>query len=374
VDDFFTSSEFTGDVSTFCTEGSYSFGAGPAVTIPLGQSCSGQFCFTGGTQAQLQTMLNELVPLLSVAPSKTDQERLLVIAPELADVLSAVITRVRGADGAIPLAAVYDINERTWNPPMPLLFQRPVGRRSHQRPPGLHRPPAAAPPQRGVPLPNRRRMGRVPRPLRAPPRRARRLRTRLPHQLHPRALLHQGPPLLRIDPAQRSRLEGIRDNLLARIAEAGREGWAGEAEGLKVSLAAASNKLAQADLTAALRACATGIYPVEAGVALLISNRTFLHRGDFTSQFISHGTSGGTPMAAIDWDAVTAALQTGELPCSGGERRILQLSANIAAGAPGQSPRHRHRARPRQRRPAAHRDPARNRKARQCPPVVTTSP
>src|ERR1700733_1782634 len=58
VDDFFTSSDFTGDASTFCTEGSYSFGSGPAITIPLGQSCSGQFCFTGGTQAQLQTMLN----------------------------------------------------------------------------------------------------------------------------------------------------------------------------------------------------------------------------------------------------------------------------------------------------------------------------
>jgi Domain of unknown function (DUF4214) len=58
VDDFFTSSEFTGDVSTFCTEGSYSFGSGAAITTPLGQSCSGQFCFTGGTQAQLQTMLD----------------------------------------------------------------------------------------------------------------------------------------------------------------------------------------------------------------------------------------------------------------------------------------------------------------------------
>ncbi len=60
-------------------------------------------------------------------------------------------------------------------------------------------------------------------------------------------------PLLRIDPAQRHRLEEIRDNLLARITEAEREGWAGEAEGLKVSLAAANNKLAQADLTAARR-------------------------------------------------------------------------------------------------------------------------
>jgi hypothetical protein len=60
-------------------------------------------------------------------------------------------------------------------------------------------------------------------------------------------------PLLRIDPAQRSRLEEIRDNLLARIAEAEREGWTGEAEGLRVSLTAANNKLAQADLTAARR-------------------------------------------------------------------------------------------------------------------------
>jgi hypothetical protein len=51
----------------------------------------------------------ELVPLLSVAPSKTDTERLLVIDPELADVLSAVIARARAADGAIPLVAAYDI-------------------------------------------------------------------------------------------------------------------------------------------------------------------------------------------------------------------------------------------------------------------------
>ena len=46
-------------------------------------------------------------------------------------------------------------------------------------------------------------------------------------------------PMLRVDPAQRHRLQEIRDNLTARIAEAEREGWTGEAEGLKVSLAAA---------------------------------------------------------------------------------------------------------------------------------------
>jgi len=61
-------------------------------------------------------------------------------------------------------------------------------------------------------------------------------------------------PLLRIDPAQRHRLENIRDNLLTSITEAVREGWTGEAEGLKVSLNAANSKLAQADLTEARRA------------------------------------------------------------------------------------------------------------------------
>ncbi|MFC7585410.1 hypothetical protein ACFQYP_17995 [Nonomuraea antimicrobica] len=69
----------------------------------------------------------ELVPLLSVAPSKTDEERLLVIAPELADVLSAVICRIRTPDGSVPLAIAYDQYEKTWNPPMPLLFQHRVG-------------------------------------------------------------------------------------------------------------------------------------------------------------------------------------------------------------------------------------------------------
>ncbi|HUJ82450.1 MAG TPA: hypothetical protein VLW83_11250 [Candidatus Acidoferrales bacterium] len=49
------------------------------------------------------------------------------------------------------------------------------------------------------------------------------------------------------DPAQRPRISEIRDNLLARIAEAKREGWLGEAEGLKVSLAGAEDKLAQID-------------------------------------------------------------------------------------------------------------------------------
>jgi hypothetical protein len=87
-------------------------------------------------------------------------------------------------------------------------------------------------------------------------------------------------------------------------------------------------------LTAALHACAAGLYPLEAGVALLISNGTFLQRDDFTTRFITCGTSGSTPMAAIDWDAAITALNAGELPCSGGERRILQLAASLAGGVP----------------------------------------
>jgi hypothetical protein len=53
--------------------------------------------------------------------------------------------------------------------------------------------------------------------------------------------------LLRVDPEQRHRIVEIRDNLLARTAEAQREGWLGEVDGLKVSLAAAEHKLAQLD-------------------------------------------------------------------------------------------------------------------------------
>jgi hypothetical protein len=39
-------------------------------------------------------------------------------------VLSAIISRIRGAGDSVPLVVAYDDNERQWNPPMPLLFQR----------------------------------------------------------------------------------------------------------------------------------------------------------------------------------------------------------------------------------------------------------
>jgi integrase len=69
----------------------------------------------------------ELIPLLQIAPSKTDTERLLVVSPELADVLASVIHRIREPAGAVACVAAYDSHERVWNPPMPLLLQRRIG-------------------------------------------------------------------------------------------------------------------------------------------------------------------------------------------------------------------------------------------------------
>jgi hypothetical protein len=271
----------------------------------------------------------ELIPLLQIAPSKTDAERLPVISPELADVLSAIITRIRGGDGAVPLVVAYDDNEKLWNPPMPLLFQRRL--RSEDRPlsaqairellnvaldaSGLTG--AAGQPLRFAPHDFRRMLitdailhGMPPHIAqlvaghkdinttmgykavypeevinghRAFIARRRALRPgaeyrtptdaeweEFPGHFERRKLalgdcgraygtgcIHEHScvrcPMLRIDPAQRHRLLEIRDSLSARIAEAEREGWAGEAEGLKVSLAAADSKLAQVDTSISRR-------------------------------------------------------------------------------------------------------------------------
>ena len=86
-------------------------------------------------------------------------------------------------------------------------------------------------------------------------------------------------------------------------------------------------------LAEALRACASGILTTEAGVALLIGCGGWLHRDDFTSQFITTA-DGAAMMAAIDWQAAVTALNHGHLPCSSGERHVLKLAASIAAGTP----------------------------------------
>jgi hypothetical protein len=74
----------------------------------------------------------EIVPMLQVAPSKTDAERVLLVSPELAEVLTAIIFRVRAGNAALPLVSAYDVFEQTWSPPMPFLFQRRYG--SENRP------------------------------------------------------------------------------------------------------------------------------------------------------------------------------------------------------------------------------------------------
>jgi hypothetical protein len=87
----------------------------------------------------------------------------------------------------------------------------------------------------------------------------------------------------------------------------------------------------------ALRAGARGIHPLEAGTGLLIDCGSWLHREDFTSRFITTGTSisdGTTILADTDWEAAIAALHAGELPASSGERRMLLLAASIAGGTP----------------------------------------
>ncbi|WP_327692590.1 site-specific integrase [Streptomyces sp. NBC_00459] len=78
------------------------------------------------TETRLPTT-GEVVPLLQVAPSKTDSERLLLVSPELADIISTIIRRLRGSSGVIPPVTSYDVHERVWNPPMPLVFQRDIG-------------------------------------------------------------------------------------------------------------------------------------------------------------------------------------------------------------------------------------------------------
>jgi integrase len=271
----------------------------------------------------------ELVPLLQIAPSKSDAERLLVISPELAEVLSAIVCRVRDPGGAVPLVVAYDAHERVWNPPMPLLLQRQYGMENrpinaeairallttalagtglldtdgkplHFVPHDFRRlfitdailngmPPHIAQLVCGHKDINttmgykavypeevinghrafiaRRRATRASEEYRTPTEQewdqflGNFERRKVAHGTCGRAFgsacIHEHAclrcSLLRPDPAQRARLVEVHNNLLARIAEARREGWLGEVEGLKVSLTAARQKLSQVDEQTARR-------------------------------------------------------------------------------------------------------------------------
>ena len=87
-------------------------------------------------------------------------------------------------------------------------------------------------------------------------------------------------------------------------------------------------------LAAGLRAHAQGLYCLEAAADLLI-DKSWLHRDDFTSRFVTvhPGIGSGQQVAVVDWPAVIAALGSG-LPCSGGEQRMLRITASLADGIP----------------------------------------
>jgi hypothetical protein len=265
----------------------------------------------------------ELVPLLQIAPSKTDTERLLVVSPELADVLSAIINRVRGDRGTVPLVRAYDRHECAWLGPSPFLFQRRWAAQNRTICSGAIRnmltaalagtglTDAGGQPLRYTPhdfrrmfitdavmngLPPhiaqviaghqdinvtlgykavypdeaiqahlaflaRRRALRPSEEYRVPTDaewaeffghfERRKVATGICGRAFGTPCIHEHSCLRCSmhwpDPAQRPRIAEIRDNLIARIDEAEREGWLGEVEGLKVSLAAADDKLAQID-------------------------------------------------------------------------------------------------------------------------------
>ena len=46
--------------------------------------------------------------------------------------------RLRGPDGAVPLVVAYDVREKIWHPPMPLLFQRGIGNERRAFTPTAH--------------------------------------------------------------------------------------------------------------------------------------------------------------------------------------------------------------------------------------------
>jgi hypothetical protein len=92
--------------------------------------------------------------------------------------------------------------------------------------------------------------------------------------------------------------------------------------------------ISPATLAAGLRTHAEGLCNLEAAAELLIA-QSWLHRADFTSRFITvhPGTGGRQPAAVIDWPAVITALGA-SLPCSGGEQRMLKITASLAGGIP----------------------------------------
>ena len=92
----------------------------------------------------------------------------------------------------------------------------------------------------------------------------------------------------------------------------------------------------EAPLAGPLRNSVHGICALQAGIELFIRHGTWLHRHDFCDRFVHLDTSltNGTELATIDWSAAIAALDTDDLPCSGGEGRMLRVVASLIEGIP----------------------------------------
>ncbi len=86
-------------------------------------------------------------------------------------------------------------------------------------------------------------------------------------------------------------------------------------------------------LARAILVGADGFCALEAACELIISTG-WLHRDDFMPFIRTETATAGTEMAEIDWQAVITSRDAGQLPCSGGENRIIRLAASIAAGIP----------------------------------------
>jgi hypothetical protein len=58
--------------------------------------------------------------MLQIVPSKTNEERLLLVSPELASVLATIISRLRAENnGMVPLTRRYDRYEKETGPDHP---------------------------------------------------------------------------------------------------------------------------------------------------------------------------------------------------------------------------------------------------------------
>jgi hypothetical protein len=72
-----------------------------------------------------------------------------------------------------------------------------------------------------------------------------------------------------------------------------------------------------------------------AAAAELLIAQDWLGREDFANRFVTvcASTGGGRPVALIDWPAAVGALDT-SMPSSGGEKRMLRITASLADGIP----------------------------------------